>query len=71
MKNFTVRQYYLATGMEGVPWDRSFANIKAESEQEACDIVAARLVPEDKPYTPSMTARDWVRGTLSAAECSK
>ena len=58
MKQYHVKYYYLATGMEGIADTRDFGLIPADSEEEAFDKVAKLRGTYDE-YEDNKTYRHW------------
>jgi len=68
MTKFRIKYFYLASGMEGIPIEKDFGIVEANSEDEAKNIVALREVPDDTMYGPNnaWSTRDFFQGCLTA-----
>lgn len=67
---YHVTYYYLATGMEGIPYTRDFGIISASSENDAKSKIALLEYPKDEMYGPNnaWSSRDFLKGCLTAKE---
>ena len=63
MPTYHVTYFYLATGMEGIPDERDYGIIEAESKKAAIDLAVEAQHP-----TASTSTKDWVKGCLTAKE---
>jgi hypothetical protein len=68
MKKYHVTYYYLATGMEGIPYTKDFGIIEAKNEEEAKEKASIIDMPVDKMYGPNnkWSTRDFIKGFLTA-----
>lgn len=67
MRSFHVTYFYLASGMEGQAETADYGVVQAESERDACNIVAARESTRMRGRKDS-ELHCWLLGCLSAKE---
>ena len=72
-QEYHVKYFYHATGMENGPDIEDFGTVSANSEADACDIIALKQYPEDVMYGPDMkwSTRSFFRNCLTAEPVSR
>lgn len=65
MKQWHVTYFYLATGMEGRADERDYGWVSADTELEAREIIAKKIVVADSSSSSEDVVK-WIMGCLTA-----
>ena len=71
--NYSVKYFYLATGMEGRAEEVDYGIVEADTEHDAVNKIANQEYPNDVMYGPnnSFSAKEFFKGCLSAKIINK